>query len=421
MNEDKKIQRVGFISTRFQGTDGVSLETQKWSDVLERMGYKTYFFAGLSDWDEDRTMVAEEAFFGHPDILDIQAQCFGASTRTPELTRKIHEVKDRLKQELYAFLRRHQIDLIVPQNAVTIPMNIPLGLAITELIAETGIPTVAHHHDFFWERDRFLTNCIGDILAAAFPPPLPSVRHVTINSVAAREFSYRSGLSCVVIPNVLEFKAPAPGKDAYNADLRDALGLDRDDRLILQPTRIIARKGIERAIDLVARLDDPRVKLAISHQAGDEGLDYSNGLQAYARERNVPLIVRPDIIAPSRGRTPEGQKIYSLYDVYVQADLVTYPSLIEGFGNAFLETVACRLPIVVNGYKVFETDIAPLGFEVLKMNGYVTDTLVRQVRDLLDSPEQRERMTEKNYTLASQHFSYEVLARKLLPLMETRS
>jgi hypothetical protein len=35
-------------------------------------------------------------------------------------------------------------------------LNIPLGLALTELIAETDIPVIGHHHDFFWERKRFL-------------------------------------------------------------------------------------------------------------------------------------------------------------------------------------------------------------------------------------------------------------------------
>ena len=38
--------RIGFISTRLSGTDGVSLETEKWSNVLRRMGHETFFCAG---------------------------------------------------------------------------------------------------------------------------------------------------------------------------------------------------------------------------------------------------------------------------------------------------------------------------------------------------------------------------------------
>ncbi len=30
---------VGFVSTRFAGTDGVSLETAKWADVFEGIGF----------------------------------------------------------------------------------------------------------------------------------------------------------------------------------------------------------------------------------------------------------------------------------------------------------------------------------------------------------------------------------------------
>ena len=63
---------------------------------------------------------------------------------------------------------------IIPQNALTIPMNIPLGLAITQVIMETGIAdSIAHHHDFYWERDRFMTNGVWDYLRMAFPPDLP--------------------------------------------------------------------------------------------------------------------------------------------------------------------------------------------------------------------------------------------------------
>ena len=40
---------IGFISFRFQGTDGVSLETSKWAEVLEEMGHTCYYFSGLSD------------------------------------------------------------------------------------------------------------------------------------------------------------------------------------------------------------------------------------------------------------------------------------------------------------------------------------------------------------------------------------
>ena len=39
-SSSKNPLHIGFVSTRFSGTDGVSLETEKWADVLENMGHK---------------------------------------------------------------------------------------------------------------------------------------------------------------------------------------------------------------------------------------------------------------------------------------------------------------------------------------------------------------------------------------------
>ena len=84
-----------------------------------------------------------------------------------------------------AELSAHGIDLLIAENVLTIPMHVPLGVAITEFLAETRLPAIAHHHDFYWERTRFLVNSVGDYLRMAFPPNLPSIEHVVINSTTA--------------------------------------------------------------------------------------------------------------------------------------------------------------------------------------------------------------------------------------------
>jgi len=37
-------QNVGFISTRFAGTDGVTLETWKWADVFKKATPRSWIF-----------------------------------------------------------------------------------------------------------------------------------------------------------------------------------------------------------------------------------------------------------------------------------------------------------------------------------------------------------------------------------------
>ena len=407
--------RIGFVGTRIHGTDGVSLEADKWAETLAKQGYTCYFMGGELDTPEDRSYVAEKAHFKHPEIESVQERCFGVETRSRETTDQIQSLKNELKEHIYQFIGRFNLDLLIAENALSIPMNLPLGLALTEVIAETGIPAIGHHHDFYWERQRFLVNCVWDYINMAFPPHLPCLQHVTINSSGEHQLCVRCGISGSVIPNVIDFENPPPPVDDYAADVREAFGVD-DSVFVLQPTRVVARKGIERAVELVQRLDR-RAKLVISHASGDEGEEYERRLREYSRLMNVETEFVSECISDRRGRDENGNKIYALSDVYPHADLVTYPSGFEGFGNAFLETIYYKRPIVVNTYSVYLIDIRPKGFKAIEIPSFVTENTVQQTQEILADEALRRDMVEHNYELGRKYFSYHVLERKLRSLV----
>jgi glycosyltransferase involved in cell wall biosynthesis len=415
----QKRQRIGFISTRLAGTDGVSLEAFKWADIFREMGHECFFFAGECDQEEDRSMVVEEAHFRHPQVYELNLQLFERQRRTPATTRAVQELRATLRQSLAEFVARFQIDIIIVENALSIPMNIPLGLALTELIAEQDLCTIAHHHDFAWERQRFATHKADDYLAAAFPPPMEKILHVTINSYAARQLAHRTGMRSTVVPNVMDFDHPPGEDDDYADDLRDVLGLADEDYLFLQPTRVVPRKRIELSIQLARWLEMP-CAILIPHGAGDEGVEYQEYLAKFADTMGVRLMVESDRFAPTRGRTPSGEKIYGLADAYRHASLVTYPSAVEGFGNAFLEAIYYKRPLVMSSYEIFKTDIQPKGFDVVTFEGFITDLTLERLRTVLLDPELVSLMTDRNYELAQRHYSYSEL-RSLLADLMTRS
>jgi len=406
-------RRIGFISTRFHGTDGVTLEAKKWAHILKGMGHQCFWAAGLLDTPLEVSHEVPLAYFNHPQVAALQAKLFGVTTRARATTDEIHALKEKLKDELYLFIERFKIEVLIPQNILAIPMHIPLGLAMTEVIAETGLPTIAHHHDFAWERERFVVSAVNDYLRAAFPGALPGVEHVVINSMAQKEMARRCSRSAAIIPNVFDFETPAPGLDDYNRDLRREIGLADDDWFILQPTRVVQRKGIEHAIELVRRLNDPHAKLVISHPAGDEGNAYMQMLRDRIEDAKIDVRIIADRIGETRGLTAEGRKIFTLFDVYPHADLVTYPSHYEGFGNAFLEAIYFGKPIVVNSYAVFARDIDPLGFKAVEMSQLVTREVVEQARMVLENAKLREEWAQTNYDLGLKYFSYAVARRKL--------
>jgi glycosyltransferase involved in cell wall biosynthesis len=435
----KRDRRVGIVSTRLSGTDGVSLESAKWEAVLEQLGLSCFYFAGELDRPPERSRLVPEAYYLHADIDAITTAAFvggwqGAEAadaehpsihrrdyfspyvRPPTISRRVHELRDHLRDELYAFIRDFDLDLLLVENALAIPLNLPLGLAITEVVAETGIPVIAHHHDFAWERQRFLVNSVADYIAAAFPPVLPSVRHVVINSAQAQQLASRTGLSSRVIPNVMDFDRPPAPPDDYGRGARADLGVLDGTYLILQPTRVIQRKGIEHAIELTRRLGVPAT-LVISHASGDEAGDYPERVREFAQLLDVNVRFESEIVGVERGTTADGRRVYALDDIYPHADLVTYPSSIEGFGNAFLEAVYHRRPLVVNRYSTYEIDIEPHGFRVVELDNYVSHATILEARRLLEDPALAAEWAEVNYELARRHFSFTILERRLVALL----
>jgi glycosyltransferase involved in cell wall biosynthesis len=248
-------------------------------------------------------------------------------------------------------------------------------------------------------------NAAADYLDAAFPPRLPGVAHVVINSLQKDAVATRLGLEATVIPNVLDFDAPPPPLDEYALGFRGDIGLSDDATLVLQPTRIIARKGIEHSVELVRRLADRNAVLVLSHPAGDEGLDYLREVEAHIRDAGIRAIFLAGRIGQTRGTTPDGRRIYTLADIYPQADIVTYPSSWEGFGNALLEAVYFGRPVLVNAYPVYRSDIAPCGLRIVEMDGEVTDEVVAEIREVLDDPSLRAEWARENFSVGRRHFS----------------
>lgn len=413
---------IGFVSTRLAGTDGVSLEAGKVVEILSRLQHTCFYCAGELSTSGLSGTVVPEMSFNHPSIQPLQNVAFG-SHQADGLASQIDVVAARIQEEIGVFVRDYSIDLLVSQNALTIPMNLALGVALTNYIAETGIQTIAHHHDFWWERARFSVHAIPQMLARCFPPDLSSVRHVVINSLAQQALAQRLTLDSFVLPNVLDFDRSPSNQEGRRDGLRCALGLGSEDRLILQPTRVVPRKGIEHSIELVRRLQliepDRRHVLLVTHHAGDEGIECLEYLASTASDSSVELQYLADWFPDLEAKTECGTGSWTLQDAYEASDFVSYPSLVEGFGNAFLEAIFYRRPILVNRYPVYIADIAPRGFRVVEIDGTITDQAAEQVLTLLNDKALVREVTAHNYEVAKLHFSYATATRVIGDVLST--
>ncbi len=430
------MSRIGICHFRVGETDGVSLEIDKWRAALEALGHTVYLCAGRAGGTE--AFVIPELSLDHPEVEKIRKNAFHSFSDYPsegELHAHIEALAAKIERGLRHFVEVYDIDLLVVENIWSLSPHLPATLALWRTVRALRLPAIAHHHDFYWEKEDYRgPTCplVRRLLREYYPPQDPRIVHVVINRLAQKELA-RRGIPAVVVPNVLDFST-APQLDEFNQDFRDRLGLSPGDVVLLQATRVVRRKGIELAVDLAAELARPAFQGALARRVREHGATgpgrpvllltnlvedqpYWEQLQERIARQGVEVRLATGQVAFRRA--DKDQKIYSFWDTYLFADLMTYPSLQEGWGNQFLEGVWAKLPIASFEYPVFKTDIAPLGFKYVSLGDVVErapDGLwrlppgvlrraARQTADLLSSPSRYREMVEHNYQLAKQHLS----------------
>ena len=383
--------RIGMVGARFAGLDGVSLESAKLAEVLIRGGHEIVWFGGEVGEGFTPSVVCDPAAFGTPENGDIERQAFGGGD--PAVVRAMVEgVAEDIEYVLGAFIDGYDLDGLLVENAWAIPMQLPLALATARVVRDSGIPTIGHHHDFSWERERFAEPSVPELIESLFPPALPSVAHVVINSLAKRDLLERRGLESSVLPNVMDFEAGPPHGDGGDTFRRIA-GIGQGDTVLLQPTRVIRRKGIELTIDLASAMDGDPVVIVTHPDDLDDA--YWAELRAQADRLGVDLRI-----------IDVGRDLSALTGAYEAADLVCLPSLYEGYGNALVEAVYHRRPVLVNRYSVYVRDIAPLGFDFVEIDDEINGEAVMRANRIIAGETNSDEATERNFAIGEAALSY---------------
>ncbi len=419
---------IGIIIGRIGDVDGVALETEKWITILKELGHEIFILSGRykhSIIDKKNETLCPTLSFFSPECEWEQNRAFYFPEYDPsELLKHLDVTSDRIAVEIFKWTLKNDIDVILAENNTALPSHLSMGMGIKKVVNKSGIPVIAHEHDYFWERgNRYVTphNELSEIIEQTFPLVGNNVKHAVINLHSRKELKKRFNVDSVVVPNVMDFSKPYAAKDDYNSDLKSSFGFKTEDVLMFQITRIVERKGIEVAIELVKRLDDDRVKLIITGSAADDARKgYYKQLVEYIEKGKLEkqVIFGHHSILNNRGNSFKNKKVYSLSDAYANADATTYFSTYEGFGNAFVESVLAKTPIFVNNYKpVYWPDIGSKGFKTVQLEeNNLTDEAVTNIKRILFNPEEQREIANFNFELGKKYFSYDVLRSKLKEL-----
>jgi glycosyltransferase involved in cell wall biosynthesis len=265
--------------------------------------------------------------------------------------------------------------LVVVENICSLPRNPAAAEALAGLLA--GRPAVLHHHDLPWQRPELVD-------LPGWPPDDPAWRHVTINELSRKQLADRGIAATTVYSG---FPEPAPGRRDLT---RERLGVAPSRRLLLQPTRAIARKNVPAGLAMAEAV----------------GADY--WLTGPDEDGYGPELAR--LLAPARCRVhrrlPAG---LTMDDAYAACDAVVFPSTWEGFGAPLIEASLHRRPLAVGDYPV-AAELAAFGFT------WFPAANPAPLGAFLDDPDPA--VLAANAEIARRHFSMDALAGQLADLLE---
>jgi glycosyltransferase involved in cell wall biosynthesis len=433
--------KIGIVSGKMGDVDGVSLETSKWIQALTELGHSVFTIAGwyrspIKDIPEDHQFTLDRIRFDSDDQKHFERVAFPHLNKHPaqvndvskrDIIESITLTGNRVADQIYDHIKDCDIDLIIGQNTNAMPMTLLGGMGMYRLSTEKRMATIFHHHDFWWERSRFSNNHLESLLTRIMPPTDLGIEHIVLSSYAAHILKTLKRVHPEIIPNCEDFDKPVI-LDDYNGMFRSDFGFREDDILIVQPTRIVRRKRLEDSLELVSRLISrhpslrDRVQFIVSLYQGDEpDKSYIEEVRRFSEIKGIPLHLISDRIAAVRSENPEGEKLYTNRDVLANANLVTYLPVWEGFGNALVETIAARIPLVITTYLVYKTDIMGIGLNNIEIRDnydregrlIIPDHALDDIYHFLTHPDERRAMTESNFEIASHCFGYDTLRTKL--------
>jgi glycosyltransferase involved in cell wall biosynthesis len=399
------VPTAALVSFRLGGSDGVSIEAEKWAGALRRLGWQVITVAGSGPVDTRLEGLAMDA---------------------PEPPGR-RELADSLAPA----------DLVVVENLCSLPLNPPAAAVVATVCA--GRPTVLHHHDLPWQRPHL----------AHLPPPPDDPRwgHVTINELSRRELA-EHGISATTIYNSFD---PDPlavtaggdggggggggpgggsggggggggpgggsgGRGGSGDRVRQELGVPPGARLLLQPTRALARKNVAGGLALAAAVGGTYWLLGPAEDGYGPELDR---LVAGAR---CPVLLGSGSRADTggdgtrgtggtggTGGTATGKVPLTIADAYAACDVVLLPSIWEGFGNPSVESATYRRPLAIGPYPV-AAELAAFGFR------WFDSAEPLPLAAWLDSPDTD--LLDHNQRIARDHFNLADLPGRLAAVIE---
>lgn len=371
--------RIGlFTDTYFPQVSGVATSIRTLKTELEKLGHTVFIFT-TTDKDVNR--------YEDWQIIRIPSVPFFAF--------KDRRIAYRGFSTALEIARQYQLDIIHTQTEFS------LGLLGVWIAKELRIPVVHTYHTQYEDYVHYIAK--GMVIRPSMVKYIVRGFMSDLDGVICPSeivydllMKYKVKVEKRVIPTGIELaKFERPEITSENiADLRDKLGIAKDETMLLSLSRVSYEKNIQAILAALPAVleENPDVKLVV---AGDG--PYLSDLKAQAKRLNIiDVVIFTGMIAPSET---------ALY--YKAADFFISASTSETQGLTYLESLASGTPIIAHGNPYLDNVI----------NNKMFGTLYYEERDLagaiLEAVIATPDLDEKNFAAKLYEISAENFGRRV--------
>jgi glycosyltransferase involved in cell wall biosynthesis len=341
---------------------GVEVVIDYHSRVLTRQGYSVRLIFGAGGGLDNKNVEERRIPLLSPEesrVEEVQKEILEKHEETEEFGRLKNDIKLKLRESF------SDLDTCIVHNIPSMPFNFAATAAINELVDEMDT------HFIFWLHDSVLVRDEWHNFVKSFPVTLLHHKNKKITFVAPTSFRAKQFASLDepykivgvrVIPNGVSVEEYLKIDETTKQLLR-RLGLSFDDFIIVSPVRMLPRKNIELALNVVHELSHlsgrkKKIRLLITGPPAKDpdSIAYEDKLREIIKMRRLQesVLFCHDIISFKRQFSDNKVVKWSVADVYNIADLIFIPSKEEGFGLPVIEAGAARKPIFCSRIPPFQ-------------------------------------------------------------------
>jgi glycosyltransferase involved in cell wall biosynthesis len=334
--------QIGLIHyTSWPTVGGVEVILRQQAGLMAKAGHEVLVICGSGRQfsPKIKTVVLEHLNISSAPVMAAQAEIWNGYPAAAYF-----DLVQKLRDQLTPILQR--LDCVVAHNLMTMPFNLAATQALIEL-AESGTKILAWTHDLAASNQDYSLprNSIVDMVREKHS----NIRYIAVSQTRANEFHELTGARVeAIIPNGLDLATVLGLTPEVEALVNE---IDSQATLFLYPTRILPRKNLGFAMQILKALNElGHVAYLLITGAANQ---YNSGAPAHLsglKQQAADLAMTDRIIWVNERFQVDDRQLRSLY---LAADALLFPTRQEGFGLPLLEAAAFRLPI-------FCSDIEPL-------------------------------------------------------------